>query len=164
MTFHFHLIKLKPNSSSCLFSDGNTFSFHHWVGLVISVELFINRSKLCCVSDEIFKLHTSKLRQEQSFRLFFFPPFTLQLFGQVQFSSDFSPAVHLLSNLFIHLFEASLNSIWPQCPIIRLSLPRQSTSGPSRVRECGSEAEFTLGGGGGQFSQHDGVKRVIIVW
>lgn len=85
----------------------------------------------------------------------FFLPFLYYYsikFKSLVFSSDFSPAVHLSCNLFIHLFEASLNSIWPRCPIIRLSLPRQSQAVPQEWGNAGQRQSLLREGwGGGAF-------------
>lgn len=81
----------------------------------------------------------------------YFPsPYNCSQFKGALFSSDFTPAVHSSSNLFIHLFEASLNSLWPPRPFIQPSLPRRSQSHPSVAGQ--RQSLHGWGGGGAHFT------------
>lgn len=89
------------------------FSFNFFV--LIADELFINRSKKTndCIFTEKCNLRGSKPRRELSFSSFsLFLYAATRSNSNLPFSSrDFSRAAHLSAYLFMHLFEASLNSI-----------------------------------------------------
>lgn len=93
---------------------------------------------------------------------FFLPSARLK---SLVFSSDSSPAAHSSGNLFIHLFEASLNSIWPQRP--RLPGLPYETEHKRSLKSEGMRVRGRVYMGRswerGQFWQRSSVKRVIIM-
>lgn len=171
-TFDFQLIKPRLENKFRIFAfSAQPPNFNLRPPLVISADLFINQSKLC-FSDKNFKLYASKLRPEQFrvvFFFFFFFPFlstTPRWSSNLRFSPVISdqPLIYQVIYSYIYLKYRSIVSD-PSAPSSDSPFRDGAQAIPPEWGNAGQRQSLLgKGGVGGQFSQRDSVKRVIILW